>query len=153
MVQTPSENLEIRTEAPALRFKRLTSTAKAPEKQHESDACFDLFADNKEVKETYIKMKTGIAVEIPKGYVGLIFPRSSITKRGLMLKNSVGVIDSGYRGEIEFRFTKIGKGQEYDLDERIGQLMLLPVPDFPLKEVKELSDSDRGAGGFGSTGK
>ena len=92
-------------------------------------------------------------MEIPNHCVGLIFPRSSISKTSLNLRNSVGVIDSGYRGEIKLRFgidndTKV----EYSLYDKIGQLLILEMPNLEIQEVKELPDSSRGEGGFGSTG-
>lgn len=100
-------------------------------------------------------------MEIPEGHVGLIYPRSSITERELMLKNSVGVIDSGYRGEVKLRFTRINMNSEsskdlnpyYKIGERIGQMMILPIPTIYLELVDELSNTERGDGGYGSTGK
>lgn len=101
----------------------------------------------------YIEVGTGIAVEIPSGYVGLIFPRSSITNKDLMLGNSVGVIDSDYRGEIKFRFkrTKVLSTEEYKIGEKIGQMIIIPIPIIEMEEVKDLSDTKRGSGGYGST--
>jgi dUTP pyrophosphatase len=98
---------------------------------------------------------TGIAVEIPEGYVGLIFPRSSIRKYQLQLSNSVGVIDSGYRGEIQFTFNKTGgvPSKKYEVGDRVGQLIIMPFPPVTPVESDSLSDSERGDGGFGSTGK
>ena len=93
---------------------------------------------------------TQIAMEIPDGYVGLIFPRSSVSKTGLSLRNAVGVIDSGYRGPIMLKFG--GEAGGYLAGDRVGQIMILPYPEIEYVEVDELSDSERGAGGFGSTG-
>ena len=97
--------------------------------------------------------------EIPKGYVGLVFPRSSIRKTDLSLTNCVGVIDSGYRGEIQATFKKIfGKNDvrldelDYNVGDRIAQIMIIPYPSVTFVEVDELSQTDRGEGGFGSTG-
>ena len=92
---------------------------------------------------------TGLAFEIPEGHVGLLYPRSSITNKRMMLKNSVGVIDSGYRGEVKLRF--IGE-QDYKVGDRVGQLIIMPYPQIELKEVADLEQSDRGVGGYGSTG-
>ena len=107
-------------------------------------------------------------MEIPLGYVGLIFPRSSIRGRGLQLSNSVGVVDSGYRGEIQFTFNKVFGGEGiydetkltesvshnfYNVGERIGQILILPYPHIEFEEVDTLGDSERGDGGFGHTGK
>lgn len=101
----------------------------------------------------YVSYKTGIALEIPQGYVGLIFPRSSISKTDLTLANSVGVIDSGYRGEISFRFkTTHGNPVKYKKGDKIGQLVVMSYPKVTLVEVEELSDTERGTGGFGSSG-
>jgi dUTP pyrophosphatase len=115
----------------------------------------------------YVEYGTGIAVEIPEGYVGLIFPRSSLSKTSLILSNHVGVVDSGYRGEIKFRFkdTRMRSRIEYGIDQyfcsdtvykvgdRIGQLMIIPYPKIEFEEVEELDSTNRGEGGFGSTGK
>jgi dUTP pyrophosphatase len=94
----------------------------------------------------------GISVEIPKGFVGLIFPRSSIRKYDLILSNAVGVIDSGYRGELQATFKKTGL-HKYEVGDRGAQLMIIPYPEVEFVEVDELSDTERGEGGFGSTGK
>lgn len=90
-----------------IRFKKLVSNAVEPIRAHDNDAGFDMVATSKKETNSYIQYGTGIALEIPDGMVGLIYPRSSITKKDLMLKNSVGIIDAGYRGEISFRFYKI----------------------------------------------
>ena len=96
----------------------------------------------------------GIALEIPEGYVGLIFPRSSNSKQDLLLSNSVGVIDSGYRGEIIVKFKKtVSHANSYNIGERVAQLVLMKLPAVHVEEVTELSTSERGEGGFGSTGK
>ena len=92
-------------------------------------------------------------MEIPEGYVGLVFPRSSISKTDHYLRNSVGVIDSGYRGEIKIRMsTPLLGGVEYKEGDRIAQLIIMKLPWVNIEEVEELSDTDRGDGGFGSTG-
>jgi len=97
---------------------------------------------------------TGLSMEIPEGYVGLLFPRSSISKTTLSLANSVGVIDSGYRGSIMFKFRYLGgKGNWfYNLGDRVGQIIIIPYPTVEFEEVEELSSTERGQGGFGSTG-
>ena len=101
-----------------------------------------------------IKYDTGIAVEIPPGYVGLVFPRSSVCKTGLSLANSVGVIDSDYRGSISLVFYKGAELIEaYSYGDRIGQLVIVPIPEVEFVEAEELSETERGAGGYGSTGK
>ncbi len=96
---------------------------------------------------------TGLSIEIPEGYVGLIFPRSSICKTTMTLTNSVGVIDSGYRGELKAIFRLTGPHEmDYKIGDRIGQLMIVPIPTVEIEEVTELSTSIRGTGGFGSSG-
>lgn len=137
-----------------VKFKKLNPNAKMPVKKYKGDACFDLMAIDIELTDKYIEYKTGIAVEIPDGYVGLAFPRSSITKMDLLLKNSVGVIDSNYRGEVTARFTRIGNGGDiYIPGDRIVQLMIIKNEEIQWIEVDELSFSDRGENGYGSTGK
>ena len=104
---------------------------------------------------------TGIAVEIPEGYVVLLYPRSSNRKTESYLTNHVGVIDSGYRGEIMVNFKtrdfKEGEIQQlykpYEVGDKIAQIIIMPYPKIKFIEVEELSDSDRGDGGHGSTGK
>ena len=142
-----------------IKIKRLTPTAKLPTKAHATDAGYDLYADNGElcVTEGFATYGTGIAVEIPQGYVGLVFPRSSICNKQLSLSNSVGVIDSGYRGEIKAKFRLIEDGKDnwdiYMTGDRIAQLIIMPYPEVAFEEVDELSDSDRGEGGYGSSGR
>ena len=98
---------------------------------------------------------TGIAMEIPEGYVGLIFPRSSNAKKDLYLTNHVGVIDSGYRGEIMFKFRPTVKYfmREYAVGERVGQIIIVPYPQIQCTEVDNLTSTERGENGFGSTGQ
>jgi dUTP pyrophosphatase len=157
-----------------VRFKKLNPKAVTPSYAKDGDAGLDLTATGMFMGTNYIQYETGIAVEIPDGYVGLVFPRSSITKMaaGVSLKNSVGIIDSGYRGEIILRFDVPSESHKTDaetfryvtkdafqeelnipqLGERIGQLIIIPYPTIYLEEVEELSSTDRGQGGFGSTG-
>lgn len=134
-------------------FKLLHPDAKLPSYAKLGDAGLDITATSITITETQVTYGTGLAVEIPPGHVGLLFPRSSIRKYGLQLSNSVGVVDSGYRGEIQFTFNKTGKFGCYNVGDRIGQLVILPYPLIAPKQVDELSDSERGTGGFGSTGK
>lgn len=96
---------------------------------------------------------TNRGFEIPEGYVGLVFPRSSNAKKDLLLSNSVGVIDSGYRGEVTFKFKPVLHSvHTYSIGDRIGQIIIMPYPQIEFEEVDELSETDRGNGGFGSTG-
>lgn len=143
-----------------VKIKKVHNNAVIPEYQSTGAACFDLVATTKEMKllpvGPVIEYDTGLAFEIPKGYVGLVFPRSSITtKTTLGLGNSVGVIDSDYRGTVKFQFKKTNEVvlKDYNIGDRIGQMMIIPIPKIELVEVFELSDTERGEGGFGSTDK
>jgi dUTP pyrophosphatase len=138
-----------------IKFKKLDKNAKIPSYGMPNDAGLDLTSISRTIESEYLEYGTGLAVEIPEGYVGLLFPRSSVTKYHLMLKNSIGVIDSGYRNEIKFRFysTDPNRTNVYNIGDRIGQLIILPYPTIEPIESDELSKSERGLNGFGSTGK
>lgn len=137
-----------------IKFKKLNPNAVTPRQGTTGAAGFDLTAVSLKVTETTLKYDTGIAVEIPTGYVGLLFPRSSICKTGLSLANSVGVIDSDYRGSISFVFYKGAEFIEpYSYRDRIGQLLIVPIPAVEFVEAEELSETERGSGGYGSTGR
>src|SRR5690606_18700820 len=135
------------------------------------DAGIDLVATSKTYDEHgNVVYGTNRAFEIPKGYVGLLFPRSSNSKKDLLLSNSVGVLDSGYRGEVMFKYKPSYKfdiypwniydydgiefiGDLHEVGDRIGQLIIIPYPSVEFVESDDLSDTERGQGGFGSTGK
>jgi dUTP pyrophosphatase len=136
-----------------VKIKKLHPNAVIPKYAKPGDAGLDLTAISESWNEfnSQVTYGTGIAVEIPEGHVGLIFPRSSISKTTLMLANSVGVIDSGYRGEIMFKFNYLEKGMIYDVGDRVGQLIIIPYPSVEFEEVDDLSSTERGDGGFGST--
>ena len=141
-----------------VRVKKLDEKAVMPFYAKEGDAGMDLTATKISFQaNSYIQYHTGLAFEIPQGYVGLLFSRSSVTKKDLMLKNAVGVIDSGYRGEVCLRFQVTGNNFDgkdiYKIGEKVGQIIIMPYPKIELEEVDELSDTDRGEGGFGSTDK
>lgn len=138
-----------------LKIKKLHSEAVIPQYAKPGDAGLDLVAISEEWNEdnTMVTYGTGLAIEIPEGHVGLIFPRSSISKTTLNLSNSVGVIDSGYRGPIMFKFRYLENGDVYEVGDRIGQLVIMEIPKVSIIEVQELSSTERGEGGFGSTGK
>ena len=135
-----------------VKFKKIDLNAVIPSKAHATDAGFDLVGTSKTVSEKYTEIGTGLAVSIPKGFVGLIFPRSSISNYSNLLSNSVGVIDAGYHGEIKFRFKTLGWNKTYEVGDKIGQLVIMPIPEIELVEVQELEDSERGQAGFGSSG-
>lgn len=136
-----------------VKIKKLHPNAVLPKYAKEGDAAMDLVAVSFTLKDGQLVYDTGLSIEIPDGYVGLIFPRSSIVKTCLTLGNCVGVIDSKYRGPLLLVFDILKtKGTVYAAGDRIGQIMIMPYPSIEFEEVEELSDTDRGNGGFGSTG-
>ncbi len=138
-----------------LKFKRLNANAKLPTKAHPTDAGWDLTAYKvtQDHQTDYIEYDTQITVAIPAGHVGLIFPRSSISSAtDMMLNNSVGVIDESYRGPLKLRFRLINGRREYAEGDRVGQLVVVPLYQGEAREVENLDDTDRGEGGFGSSG-
>lgn len=140
--------------APAtVKIKKLVPEAVVPSYAKSGDAGMDLTCTSVgHSPYGQLVCSTGIAMEIPVGYVGLIYPRSSIFKTGLVLSNHVGVIDSGYRGEIKFIFNRSSNSLDYKLGDRIGQIIIMPYPTITFQEVTELNESVRGDGGFGSSG-
>jgi dUTP pyrophosphatase len=136
-----------------LKIKKLHNEAVIPQYAKAGDAGMDLTATEKSYDANGNTVyNLGIALEMPEGFVGLIFPRSSNSKQDLLLSNSVGVIDSGYRGELMVKYKRIGL-TEYDKGDRVAQLVIVELPKVTVTEVQELSSSERGEGGFGSTGK
>ncbi len=137
-----------------VKFKKLTENAVIPTKGTIDSAGFDLTATSRMFIGGKWVYGTGIAMEIPKGYVGLAFPRSSVSNKNMGLVNSVGVIDSDYRGEIKAKFRPDADYPVlYEVGDRIAQIVIIPYPEIEFEEVDELSDTDRGTGGYGSTGK
>lgn len=173
-----------------VKVKRLSEKAVIPMYGKPGDAGMDLTATSRHFdSDGNVVYGTDLAFEIPEGFVGLLFPRSSNAKKDLTLTNSVGVIDSGYRGEVSFKFkpaaffaddawedpknkdiksdwfdyTILPKGQNqasvfygcalYEIGDRVGQIIIMPYPKITFEEVSELSSTERGEGGFGSTGK
>ena len=143
-----------------VKFKKLNDEAVIPSYAKEGDAGLDLTAVSFEYDETldaYV-YHTGLTMEIPKGYVGLVYPRSSNRKTDAYLTNHVGVIDSGYRGEVLATFKNRDNSRNainppYVSGERICQLIVIPYPTINPVEAEELSETERGTGGYGSTGK
>jgi len=137
-----------------VKIKRLHKDAVIPSYAKPGDAGLDLVATSIiSFDKEQVTYGTGIAVEIPEGFVGLVFPRSSIRKYEQYLSNSVGVIDSGYRGEIQATFnSRYYADVKYQVGDKIAQLLILPYPSIEFEEATELSSTDRGEGGFGSTG-
>jgi dUTP pyrophosphatase len=137
-----------------VKIKRLHKDAVIPSYAKHGDAGLDLVATSIiSFDKEQVTYGTGIAIEIPEGFVGLIFPRSSIRKYEQYLSNSVGVIDSGYRGEIQATFnSRYYADVKYKVGDKIAQLLILPYPSVEFEETDELSSTERGEGGFGSSG-
>ena len=135
-----------------VRIKRLHPDAVIPKYAKAGDAGMDLTAVEMGREWNIVTYKTGLAIEIPEGHVGLLFPRSSVYKTSMVLSNCVGVIDSGYRGEIMLKFRSTESNKAYEVGDRVGQLIILPYPQVEFEEVENLSSTDRGSGGYGSTG-
>ena len=136
-----------------LKIKKLNDRAKVPSYAKQGDAGIDLVATTTLSNGYFIEYGTDLAMEIPEGHVGYIFPRSSISNTDHYLRNSVGVIDSGYRGEIKVRMSIPALGtKQYKNGDKIAQLIIMKLPGVDIEEVEELSETDRGEGGFGSTG-
>lgn len=138
-----------------VKFIKLWRNATTPRRGSAFAAGYDLTAIDykKEVDfagDVWV-YSTGIAVELPPGYCGLLMPRSSICRTGAVMCNGVGLLDEDYRGEITFKF--YGACKPYNVGERIGQLVIMPVPAVEFEQVEALGETERGAGGYGSTGK
>jgi len=143
-----------------LKVKKLHPYAKMPERATEDSACFDVsttgsdFMSEGEEDDSVVIYNTGLAFEVPKNHTMLIFPRSSVYKTGQMLANGVGVLDSDYRGELKVLMKVVsGRLEIYNPGDRVAQIMILPLPKVEIQEVNTLSETVRGDGGFGSTGK
>lgn len=140
-----------------LKIKKLSDNAVIPSYGSASAAGADLYSAEEEIVikagETKL-VHTGLAMEIPEGYVGLIYARSGIaTKRGLAPANKVGVIDSDYRGEIMVSiYNHSSETQTIAAGERVAQIVITPYLTVNFVETEELDDTERGSGGFGSTG-
>jgi len=140
-----------------MKFMRLTTTAITPSRGTPNSAGLDLYADADVLVTSGASrmLGTGIAIEIPQGHVGLVCIRSSVGKAGVALANGVGVIDSDYRGEIKLCLIyNAGNGGQYiRKGQAVAQLVVMPYLHTELVEVDALSSTERGAGGFGSTGQ
>ena len=136
-----------------LKFKKLVENAVTPKKATHDSNGFDLTATSKKWSDEFqaYVYGTGIAVEIPKGYLGLLFPRSSVRKYALSMANCVGVIDTDFRGEMlaTFRPTMPGQAKVYNVGDKCCQLVIIEAPEFELEEVDELSETERGTKGHG----
>ena len=145
-----------------VKYKFVHPEAKAPFKANPTDAGWDLscIAGPEVDDDGNFVYQTGLALEIPEGHVGLLFPRSSIAKKDMLLSNAVGVVDAHYRGEVLAKFKPYISGPSkhiayhmYEKGDRICQLIIIPIPEVEMEEVQILSKTDRGEGGYGSSGK
>lgn len=134
-------------------FQKIAHNAVTPIQADEGAAGFDMVATQIDTNNNIVTIHTGIAIAIPEGYAGFLFPRSSVYKTGMMLANCVGVIDSSYRGEIICKFRKFDLQEGYQVGDRCCQLVIMPVPKVVLCEQSKLNNTSRGSGGFGSTGR
>ncbi|MBT4059985.1 MAG: dUTP diphosphatase [Euryarchaeota archaeon] len=143
----------------AVQFTKIHPDAQAPTQGSSLAAGWDLRAIEETTvsSRTSAKVKTGLKIAIPAGYEGQIRARSSLGAKGLILPNAPGTIDADYRGELMVLMTWIGEGESYTIPkgERVAQLVIAPVPKVEFMEVseEELSETERGEGGFGSTGR
>ena len=139
-----------------VKVKKLSDNAVIPSYSKVGDAGMDLTITREIENTTFdVSYGFGISMEIPKNFVGLVFPRSSVRNQDLMLSNCVGVIDSGYRGELQATFKKTQglDSIKYKVGDRGAQIVILPYPQVKMVESDELSDTERGTSGFGSTGQ
>lgn len=139
----------------AIKIQLLHPDAKLPARAHPTDACYDVVAVSTRSTDQYREYGLGFATEIPPGWQGLIFPRSSISTYDLALANSVGVVDAGYRGEwvVRFRYTDAGPRHVYGIGSKVAQIQFQRVPEVRFELVGSLAPSPRDTGGFGSTGR
>lgn len=143
-----------------VKVKKLSSLAKIPEYQTRGAAAFDIRSINEGVLDTHQSgrvFSTGLSFEIPEGHVMLVFSRSGHGfNHDTSLSNCVGVIDSDYRGELMVKLTKdprhVGLGLKVNVGDRIAQGIVLPIPEVAFSEATELSETERGVAGLGSTG-
>lgn len=145
-----------------VKIKKLINDAVIPTYATDGSAGMDITATSRSFdKDNNVVYGCGLAFEIPKGYVGLLFPRSSNAKKDLLLSNAVGVLDSDYRGEVTFKFKRTKKSifswfkkeKLYECGDKIGQIIIVEYPTIEWEQVTELSETKRGKGGYGSTGR
>lgn len=145
-----------------VKLKKLHPDAVVPFKKHESDFCYDVVATSREQIGSNVwkyglglafQIDRGVLAELPSKFAISFRPRSSVYKTGLVLSNCVGTIDEDYRGEVSAIFYKVADGEIYNVGDRIGQIYFSKTVPMDFEVVDEISDTERGAGGFGSTGK
>jgi dUTP pyrophosphatase len=138
-----------------VKMMKISPNAKLFSKAHKNDACYDIYAlENENIGPNECEIiRTGIKIELPIGYEGVIRSRSGLASNGIIVANSPGTIDEGYRGEICVILANLNDSSEFiRVGDRIAQFTIKKVIDFEIEEVEKLSETERGAGGFGSTG-
>lgn len=137
-----------------LKIKLLNENARLPAYQSGQAGGLDLVATSKEWDEVngVLTFGTGLAIQLPRGTMGLLMPRSSIYKTGLTMCNGIGLLDSDYSGEVMFKFYVGRAKSNFSIGDRIGQLVVIPIPYMNIQVVSELTSTERNEGGFGSTG-
>jgi dUTP pyrophosphatase len=155
-IKSETQEIPIVNNSLIVKVKKLSDNAVIPSYSKVGDAGMDLTITSVKENTTFdVSYGFGISMEIPKNFVGLVFPRSSVRNQDLMLSNCVGVIDSGYRGELQATFKKTQglDSIKYKVGDRGAQIIILPYPQIKMVESDELSDTERGTSGFGSTGQ
>lgn len=137
-----------------VRLKKIHPKAEIPTRATEGSAGWDLYAASVTYRGSQVIYDTGIALQLPEGYVGLLFQRSSVYKKPQRLCNAVGVLDQDFLGTVKFIFDhdSVDLGDLYQIGDRIGQLVLIKYDEIMFEEVDELNETSRGVGGFGSSG-
>ena len=139
-----------------MKVKLVSEYAQLPTRGSNDAAGLDLYCPFhiKILADSQKKIPLGVAVEIPKGHMGLLVPRSSMSKTPLRCANSVGIIDEDYRGELSIVYENVScKDYEVARGDRIAQLIIVPIAIVDVEEAQTLSETERGDGGYGSTGK
>ena len=137
-----------------VKIRKVHPDAVIPFRAHATDAGMDVTAINMEMTEDYVEYDTGLQFQLPEGYAMLIFPRSSNSKKDLLLCNSVGILDAGYTGNLKLRFKLTTEGYTekiYNPGDKVGQIMIIPYPEINFIETEVFNETERGDGGFGST--
>ena len=137
-----------------VKIRKVHPDAVIPFRAHTTDAGMDVTAISMEMTEDYVEYDTGLQFQLPEGYAMLIFPRSSNSKKDLLLCNSVGILDAGYTGNLKLRFKLTTEGYTekiYNPGDKVGQIMIIPYPEINFIETEMFNETERGNGGFGST--
>jgi dUTP pyrophosphatase len=137
-----------------VKIRKVHPDAVIPFRAHATDAGMDVTAISMEMTEDYVEYDTGLQFQLPEGYAMLIFPRSSNSKKALLLCNSVGILDAGYTGNLKLRFKLTTEGYTekiYNPGDKVGQIMIIPYPEINFIETEVFNETERGDGGFGST--